>query len=102
MLFGTSRATQFGKVMHYGSQISPPANIKWICLASIGLFSANITSVLANAFSHLNSPTIGSSQSSNIFVGLLIGGVYLPTPVSLWLTRMVTRRLNHIAGLLLF
>mmetsp|Transcript_20724 Transcript_20724/g.44187 ORF Transcript_20724/g.44187 Transcript_20724/m.44187 type:complete len:835 (-) Transcript_20724:113-2617(-) len=92
----------FGTVMHYGEQILPPARIKWICLMAVGLFSANSTAVLASAFRYINASPANSSTSAMLYVGLLIGGVYLPTPLSLWLMRTVTRRMNHIAGLVLF
>jgi MFS family permease len=92
-----------GTVMHYGESISPPPEVKGTCLAAYGLFYANSTAVLASAFRYLNQDdTVASSMSSMMFVALLIGGVYLPMPASLWLTRTVTRQGSHIAGLALF
>mmetsp|Transcript_30862 Transcript_30862/g.98464 ORF Transcript_30862/g.98464 Transcript_30862/m.98464 type:complete len:820 (-) Transcript_30862:90-2549(-) len=95
-------SSQFGSVLHYGESIVPPTRVKLICLASCGLFSANSTAVLASAFRHINASTATPLASEMMFVGLLIGGVYLPMPLSLWLTRTVTRRANHFAGLCLF
>jgi len=92
----------FGTVMHYGETIPPPLTLKSICLASCTLFSMNSTAVLASAFRHINASPANTSASAMTFVGLLIGGVYLPMPLSLWLTRTVSRRANHIAGLALF
>mmetsp|Transcript_110143 Transcript_110143/g.322265 ORF Transcript_110143/g.322265 Transcript_110143/m.322265 type:complete len:795 (+) Transcript_110143:68-2452(+) len=89
----------FATVMHYGESIAPPNRVLWICLASCGLFSANSTAVLASAFRMINADV---SAPATAFVGLLIGAVYLPMPLSLWLTRTATRRAHHIAGLALF
>merc|ERR1719419_1557135 len=89
-------------VMHYGESIQPPTQVQWICLASCGLFSANFTSFLASAFRQINALPANSSPSAMMFVGALIGAVYLPMPVSLQLTRITTHWANHIAGLVLF
>lgn len=91
----------FGVVMHYGESISAPTQIRWICLASIFLFYANTTAVLADAFRLLNAEANGSATSM-AYISLLIGGVFLPMPASLWLIRTVTQRSGHRAGLLLF
>jgi len=98
----TGSSTYFATVTHYGESIAPPPEVQWICLASCGLFSANSAAVLASAFRQINASPANASASAMMFVGLLIGGVYLPMPLSLWLTRTVTRRANHIAGLALF
>jgi len=90
-----------GKVMHYGESIPPPPGVKWMCLAMCLLFYANSTAVLSTAFRHMNDAGAGS-QSTVSFVALLMGGVYLPMPLSLWLTRTAVKRYSHIAGLLLF
>ena len=92
-----------GKVMHYGESIMPPFHIDWICLALCLIFYANSTSVLATAFSWMNAKGAGQLDRNDVaLVALLIGGVYLPMPLSLWLTRTVTVRFGHRAGLLLF
>jgi len=96
------QSTHTATVMHYGESIQPPTQIQWICLASCGLFSANFTSFLASAFREINASPTNTSPSAMMFVGMLIGAVYLPMPVSLWLTRTTTHRANHIAGLVLF
>jgi hypothetical protein len=90
-----------GTVFHYGESIAPPSKVKVICLASCGLFYANSTAVLASAFRRMNAPS-APSLSEMIFIGLIIGAVYLPMPISLWLTRKVTNGKAHYAGLLLF
>ena len=90
-----------GTVFHYGESIAPPGRVKLICLLSCGLFYANSTAVLAWAFRRMNTALI-PNLSEMIFVGLIIGGVYLPMPLSLWLTRKVAYRKAHYAGLLLF
>jgi len=93
----------FGIVMHYGESIPPPPQVKWICLMACLLFSMNSTAVLASAFRHINSSSANSSAAPTMaFVSALIGGVYIPMPLSLWLTRRITRRANHFAGLALF
>lgn len=92
----------FGIVMHYGESIAPPLRVKWICLMSCLLFSMNSTAVLASAFRHINNSPANTSASTMAFASLLIGGVYVPMPLSLWLTRRITHRANHIAGLALF
>jgi len=92
----------FGGVLHYGVSISPSPQVKWICLSSCALFSANSTAVLACAFRYMNATTNPVTATSLMFVGLLIGGVYLPMPASLWITRTVTSRFNHRYGLVVF
>jgi MFS family permease len=106
---GDQGAMQAGTVLHFGESILPPARVKSICFASYGLFFANSTYVLAFAFRQINEVTTASSLagaswsvSTIMFVGLLIGGVYLPMPLSLQLTRAATRRAHHSAGLVLF
>eukprot|EP00928_Gymnodinium_smaydae_P041995 TRINITY_DN28355_c0_g1_i1.p1 TRINITY_DN28355_c0_g1~~TRINITY_DN28355_c0_g1_i1.p1 ORF type:complete len:795 (+),score=94.85 TRINITY_DN28355_c0_g1_i1:40-2424(+) len=94
-------AQRFGCVMHYSSSIPAPSEIKWICLASCGLFTMNATVVLASAFRQFNDLEQPTSLAV-AGIGFLIGGVYLPTPVSLRLMRTVTSRWNHKAGLILF
>ena len=92
-----------GKVMHYGESIMPPLRVDWICLVLCLIFYANSTSVLATAFSWMNAKGPGQLGRDDVaLVGLLIGGVYLPIPLSLWLTRTVTVRFGHRSGLLLF
>jgi len=49
----------------------------------------------------LNAPS-SPSVLEMIFIGLVIGAVYLPMPISLRLTRNITYRYSHYAGLLLF
>jgi MFS family permease len=115
---GDQGVQQAGTVMHFRDSISPPTRVRGICFASYGLFYANSTDVLAFVFRHLNEVAAASPQAETagvrgvsdsafpmptvVFAALLIGGVYLPMPLSLWLTRAVTRRFHHIAGLVLF
>jgi len=94
-------SAHFGTVIHYGDSIAPPRKVKVICLASCGLFYANSTSILASAFRRMNAPAAPTLWEM-IFIGLIIGAVYLPMPISLWLMRKVTRRNAHYSGLLLF
>ena len=92
-----------GKVMHYGESIMPPLRVDWICLVLCLIFYANSTSVLATAFSWMNAKGPGQLDRNDVgLVALLIGGVYVPMPLSLWLTRTVTVRFGHRYGLLLF
>lgn len=92
-----------GKVMHYGESIMPPLRVDWICLVLCLIFYANSTSVLATAFSWMNAKGPGQLDRKDVgLVALLIGGVYVPMPLSLWLTRTVTVRFGHRYGLLLF
>eukprot|EP00438_Fugacium_kawagutii_P024755 Skav213505 [mRNA] locus=scaffold3849:268322:291457:- [translate_table: standard] len=92
-----------GKVMHYGESIMPPVRIDWICLVLCLIFYANSTSVLATAFSWMNAKGPGQLDQTDVaFVAFLIGGIYLPMPLSLWLSRTVTVRFGHRYGLLLF
>lgn len=88
----------FGTVMHFSTTIRPPQHVERICLLVYALYSANFTAVLASVFRHVNETPAPSIP----FVGLLMGGIFLPMPVSLWLIRNLTRRLNHFAGLILF
>ena len=92
-----------GKVMHYGESIMPPLRVDWICLVLCLIFYINSTSVLATAFSWMNTKGPGQLDRKDVgLVALLIGGVYVPMPLSLWLTRTVTVRFGHRYGLLLF
>jgi MFS family permease len=89
----------FGTVMHFSDSIRPPAQVERITLASFLLFYMNLAGILASVFHHINS---SMSKLDVGFSGLLIGGPFLLMPVSLWLTRTLTRRANHKAGLALF
>lgn len=93
-----------GVVLHYGESIPPLRRVMQICLAMCLLFYANSTIVLANAFRHLNDhgPNQQPSAQEVAFVALLIGGVYLPMPLSLWIIRNVARTYDHKLGFLLF
>ena len=97
-----AKTQHFGVVTHFSESIRPPLRIERICLVSLVLFSANFTSVLASAFHCINKGPEKPLVSSLVFCGVLIGGVYLPMPISLWLTRTLARRFNHISGLVLF
>lgn len=98
-----SRSHQFGTVMHHGASIRPPPQVESICMACIFLFCANFTAILAAAFRELNTSGLqaGAGWGTTV-LGLLIGGVYMPMPLSLFLTRIATWRGDHIAGLVLF
>lgn len=92
-----------GKVLHYGESIMPPHNVKWICLGLCLMFYANSTAVFSTAFRSINNKGPGKLGHQEVaFVALLMGGIYLPMPLSLWLTRTVTVRFGHRYGLLLF
>eukprot|EP00439_Symbiodinium_sp_Y106_P086507 s166_g33.t2 len=92
-----------GKVLHYGESIMPPHNVKWICLGLCLMFYANSTAVFSTAFRSINNKGPGKLGHQEVaFVALLMGGIYLPMPLSLWLTRTVTMRFGHRYGLLLF
>lgn len=96
---------KFGIVQHYGESIRPPPQVEMICLASVALFSANFASAFSSAFQSFNAGQDLQDRASIsvvTFVSLLIGGVYIPMPLSLFLTRWVTLRADHIAGLVLF
>jgi MFS family permease len=98
-------AENFGTVMHYGTTISPPNQVENICLAAVGIFYFSSTAVLASAFGRMNSAlqqTPHLSVSMMIFMASIIGGVYVLMPISLQITRMVTYRFSHMAGLLFF
>mmetsp|Transcript_78361 Transcript_78361/g.123414 ORF Transcript_78361/g.123414 Transcript_78361/m.123414 type:complete len:746 (+) Transcript_78361:58-2295(+) len=97
-----SKALHFGTVMHFSESIRPPVLVEWMCLFAIALFSANFTSVFAPAFRSINVQPSHQSLNAVTFLCLLIGGVLLPMPVSLWLTRWITSKADHKAGLLLF
>jgi len=91
----------FGVVQHCGDSISPARQVELICLAATALFSLNFASSFAAAFWRYNQD--GEMGAYTIaFVCLLAGGVYLPMPLSLCITRFVTSRADHIAGLTLF
>lgn len=92
---------QVGKVMHYGKSIRPPWHVKWICLMLCLLFYANSTAVLSTAFRVMNTRGAGTLGWADVcFVVVLLGGVYLPMPASLWMMRTVTRNYGHIHGIL--
>lgn len=98
-----SSAHEFGIVVHHGPSIRPPPQVERVCMASIFLFCANFTVILAAAFRELNASGFQAGVGWGATVlGLLIGGVYVPMPLSLCLTRMATWRGDHIAGLVLF
>lgn len=100
---GQNGPMHVGTVMHYGESIMPPLRVDWICLVLPLIFYANSTSVLATAFSWMNAKGPGQLDRKDVgLVALLIGGVYVPMPLSLWLTRTVTVRYGHRYGLLLF
>merc|ERR1719181_891287 len=85
-----------GTVMHFGSTISPSPCLQRICFGAVGIFYFNSTAVLAEAFHCINSSSWGSlSLSTMAFAGLIIAGVYVLMPISLQLTRMLTRRFDH-------
>jgi hypothetical protein len=90
----------FGVVMHFDQSIRPPPAVERLCLAAFALFSANFTAYFASAFRTIN--TDNASFERVCWVSLLIGGVYVPMPISLWLTRQVVSRLDHRAGLMMF
>lgn len=93
-----------GTVMHFGPTISPSPSLQRICFLAVGIFYFNSTAVLAEAFHCINQSSWGNfSLSTRIaFAGLVIGGVYILMPISLQLTRMLTRRFDHAAGFLFF
>lgn len=94
----------FGVVQHFGESIRPAWKVEMICLASVALFSANFASAFPAAFQYFNEQRALQAQASThvvTFVSLVIGGVYLPMPLSLLLTRLVTSRGDHVAGLAL-
>ncbi|CAJ1429553.1 unnamed protein product, partial [Effrenium voratum] len=92
-----------GKVMHYAESIMPPKKIQWICLVLCFIFYANSTTVLSTAFSRMNAKGPGQLGREDVaFVALLMGGIYLPMPLSLGLIRTVAVRFGHRYGLLLF
>eukprot|EP00929_Paragymnodinium_shiwhaense_P060021 TRINITY_DN30012_c0_g1_i1.p1 TRINITY_DN30012_c0_g1~~TRINITY_DN30012_c0_g1_i1.p1 ORF type:complete len:844 (-),score=188.52 TRINITY_DN30012_c0_g1_i1:414-2945(-) len=99
---GSSSVLKFGVVMHYCDSIPPPKHIHWLCLASFGLFTLNSSVVLAPVFRQLNTLTDSSIQSSTLaYSCLLLGGVWLPIPLSLWLTRRISRSMGHNAGMMI-
>eukprot|EP00415_Alexandrium_ostenfeldii_P003586 UN3586 len=91
----------FGTVHHYGQSIRPPWQIERICLMSFFLLSANFTDALSSAFGYLNTGHHTVVEATT-FVGLLLGGVFIPMPVSLGLTRLVVGRAGHLWGMVLF
>lgn len=93
----------FGVVTHMAQSVRPPAHVERICYACIAFFCANFTAILASAFATMNKALLTQSAGSVVvFVGLLVGGIYMPMPASLWLTRKVARRFDHIGGIILF
>jgi len=99
-----SNALTFGVVSHYTDSIPPPGRVKWLCLMSFGLFSMNFTSPLATAFTQLNAKPAARMTpewATLLFVGVLVGGVYFPMPLALWLTQSVTKLKGHRGGMML-
>lgn len=95
----------FGTVLHFESSICPVPQVESICLFSVALFSANFAYPFAAAFGAYNDARAfvdHASIESLTFIALLIGGVYLPMPISLWITRFSAARGGHIAGFALF
>lgn len=91
----------FGVVNHRGRSIRPSRQVENMCLASVGLFYLNFTSVLSTAFRLLNASATPSAL--DLFaLAILIGGVFLPMPLSLFLTRQTTQRAGHKGGIVLF
>merc|ERR1712136_120084 len=91
----------FGVVNHRGRSIRPSRQVENMCLASVGLFYLNFTSVLSTAFCLLNASATPSAL--DLFaLAILIGGVFLPMPLSLFLTRQTTQRAGHKGGIVLF
>mmetsp|Transcript_7324 Transcript_7324/g.20557 ORF Transcript_7324/g.20557 Transcript_7324/m.20557 type:complete len:763 (-) Transcript_7324:314-2602(-) len=88
-----------GSVLHLSESIRPSKHVEWICSSCFALFSINFAIVFAKAFETMNAEV---SLSNSIFVALLIGGIYIPMPLSLWLTRQVIHRADHFAGLIFF
>jgi len=95
------RSSKFGVVIHRGPTIRPPRTVENICLASTGLFFLNLASVFPRAFLLLNN-SFNTSAFDLIALVLLLGGVFVPMPLSLYLTRQTTVRAGHKAGLVLF
>lgn len=92
----------FGVVFHFSDSVRPALQVEAICLAAVALFSVNFASIFASALRTVNSPLAQASVPEVLLVSLLLSGVYLPMPVSLWLTRSVVSFFDHVAGLALF
>lgn len=93
----------FGKVLHLGPSIRASARVEEVCLAVFVLFNMNFSAAFATAFRTMNSCSGENGYRETIVsVGMLLGGVYLPMPFSLWLARYLVSRYRHIAGMVLF
>jgi len=91
-----------GIVLHYEKSIPTPRKVQTMSLISVFLFSANVAMVFASAFRAMNGSTEHSPIPAPIFGALLLGGIYIPMPLSLWLTRRVISCANHIGGFIFF
>mmetsp|Transcript_58789 Transcript_58789/g.108542 ORF Transcript_58789/g.108542 Transcript_58789/m.108542 type:complete len:766 (-) Transcript_58789:42-2339(-) len=91
-----------GVVLHFEKSIPPPRKVQTISLSSVFLFSANVAMVFASAFRAMNGSTEHSPIPGPVFGALLLGGIYVPMPLSLWLTRRVISCANHIGGFIFF
>lgn len=96
--------TQCGVVHHFKESVRPPANVERICFAVVALFAANFASAFATAFRAINVPSEDDQMvlPAVVFAGLLLGGVYIPMPLSLLSSRWVSSHLNHASGLAMF
>eukprot|EP00930_Biecheleria_cincta_P048163 TRINITY_DN33511_c0_g1_i1.p1 TRINITY_DN33511_c0_g1~~TRINITY_DN33511_c0_g1_i1.p1 ORF type:complete len:778 (-),score=83.47 TRINITY_DN33511_c0_g1_i1:97-2430(-) len=94
----------FGVVLHFGESIRPPWQVECICLAAFALFFASFSSVFAAAFETINRYTNANVTMYLLaYEGILIGGIYIPMPLSLRLVRgLVSRGAGHINGLAFF
>lgn len=102
---GADGQLHFGFVHHYRESINPPAQVEAICMACSALFMATFSSAFASAFQAINAgyphdQTV--STSTMTYVGLLLGGVYLPMPLSLLFIRWLTTKFGQKAGILFF
>lgn len=93
----------FGTVWHFDESVRPPLQVERICCACVALFLATFASSFAAAFQTLNSQATGQYSTSDVtFIGLLLGGIYIPMPLSLYLTRWLTSTFDQKAGLVFF
>jgi len=90
-------------VFHFSDSIRCPWKVESICIAIVALFSANFAAIFATAFQSANDKQIWveAPLAEVTFLTLQISAVYLPMPVSLWLTRWVISIGDNIAGLAL-
>jgi len=91
-----------GVVLHFEQSIPPSRKVWMVSLGCVFLFSVNVSMVFASAFSAMNGAEEEHFLPSYLFVALLLGGIYLPMPVSVWLTRKITLHANHSGGFIFF